>query len=371
MSLIEQQSTGTAVDVERKPPSLGEQLKQKEGQFNAALPAHIPVERFMRVVMTAVQNNPALAQADRQSLWNASMRAAQDGLLPDGREGALVIYKTKEKQRDGKEVWIEKVQWMPMIAGIRKKVRNSGEIATWDAQVVHKNDHFEFELGDDPFIKHKPALDNPGEVIAAYSVAVLKSGEKSREVMTRAQIEKVRSASRSKDRGPWVDWFEEMCRKTVARRHSKLLPMSTDLDDLIRRDDSLYDMAGARDHAQALAGGKPLSLAAKMALLAERPAKDIDQDVPASNGVPVRDESAEEDPKDAGAGAAPASEPFLGDDPDPEAARQALLDRLRPLTMDGMRPWSVARNKLTDAEKAVLRPGDLEGLNDAARKAGP
>jgi recombination protein RecT len=40
-----------------------------------------------------------------------------------------------------------------------------------------------------------------------------------------------------------------MARKTVARRHSKVLPMSTDLDDLMRRDDALYDHDGASDRA--------------------------------------------------------------------------------------------------------------------------
>jgi recombination protein RecT len=106
-----------------------------------------------------------------------------------------------------------------MIAGLRKKVRNSGEIATWDAQVVHEKDHFEFELGDDPYIKHKPFMGgNRGKVIAAYSVATLKTGEKSREVMTVEQIERVRAMSKAKDRGPWVDHYEEMCRKTVARQ---------------------------------------------------------------------------------------------------------------------------------------------------------
>ena len=203
--------------------------------FQASLPAHIPVERFMRVIMTAVQLNPALGNADRASLWTSAMKAATDGLLPDGRDGALVIYKTKalEKDERGRDLYIEKVQWMPMIAGIRKKVRNSGEIVTWDAQVVHAKDDFQYELGDDPFIKHKPFMDgDPGPVVGAYSVATLKGGEKSREVMTKAQLDKVRASSKSKDRGPWVDWYEEMCRKTVARRHSKVLPMSTDLDDV-------------------------------------------------------------------------------------------------------------------------------------------
>jgi recombination protein RecT len=161
-----------------------------ESQFKAALPAHIPAERFMRVLMTAIQNNPALFNIDRRSLWNAAMRAAQDGLLADGRDGAIVVYKSKNGPV---------AQWMPMIAGLRKKVRNSGEIATWDAQVVREKDRFEFRLGDDPLIVHQPSLDpNPGAIIAAYSIATLKTGEKSREVMSVADIERIRRRSRAR-----------------------------------------------------------------------------------------------------------------------------------------------------------------------------
>ena len=76
-----------------------------------------------------------------------------------------------------------------------------------------------------------------GKIIAAYSVAVLKSGERSREVMWVDEIEDVRKASRYPDGGPWVTWFGEMCKKTVAKRHAKVLPMSSDLDDLLRRED--------------------------------------------------------------------------------------------------------------------------------------
>ncbi|TGQ26791.1 recombinase RecT, partial [Mesorhizobium sp. M4B.F.Ca.ET.214.01.1.1] len=67
------------------------QFANMNDQFKAALPAHIPVERFARVVMTAIQNKPELLSAPRKDLFNAAMKAAQDGLLPDGREGALVL----------------------------------------------------------------------------------------------------------------------------------------------------------------------------------------------------------------------------------------------------------------------------------------
>ena len=254
-------------------PTFGAELATKVTAFSTALPKHIPQERFARVIMTAVQRNPDLLKADRQSLWNSAMQAAADGLLPDGREGALVVYNTKDGKDDrGRDVWIKKVQWLPMIAGIRKKVRNSGAITDWTAQVVHANDEFEYELGDDPFIKHKPLLDGDrGPVIAAYSVATLKGGEKSREVMTRTELDKVKGASKSPDSGPWKTWFEEMCRKSVAKRHAKVLPMSTDLDDLLRRDDELYDLRAASDRNGTT---QRLSLGGKLDALAEGPGPD-------------------------------------------------------------------------------------------------
>lgn len=260
---------GTAV-VERNVTPIAEirvQLQNMEGQFKAGLPAHIPAERFMRVVMTAIQNNNDLLNVSRRSLWNAVMKAAQDGLLPDGREGAIVPYKGE-------------AQWMPMIAGIRKKVRNSGEIATWDVHAVHQNDAFEFELGDDPFIRHRPSLTERGEIIAVYSIATFKTGEKSRDVMSIGDVEKIRAKSRAKN-GPWSDptFYPEMAKKTVARRHSKVLPLSTDLDDLIRRDDELYDMKGAREEANAAAdaAGRPRSLGARLDVLSALPASALEQ----------------------------------------------------------------------------------------------
>lgn len=332
------------------------QLDGMAEQFKAALPAHIPVERFARVVMTAVQQTPELLACERRSLWNSAIKAAQDGLLPDGREGAMVIYNDKDRGKI--------VQWMPMVAGIRKKVRNSGEIATWDVYVVHANDDFDYELGDEPFIKHKPTLGDPGPVIAAYSVCTLKTGEKSREVMSVAAIEKVRKVSRAKDSkfGPWVNWYEEMCRKTVARRHSKVLPMSTDLDDLIRRDDALYDFEGAKEEA---AADRPKSLAGKLDLLAAgTPAHD------AATGEIV-DDDAEDTPPESGNRQAPADDGGGGSavelpqsDPDTTTAVPAQLsaDDRRKLRLLADALGSV--NTPAAVEKGAARFWNDHGLGD-------
>ncbi|KMO28550.1 recombinase RecT [Methylobacterium aquaticum] len=204
-------------------------FQRMSGEIAAALPPHIPPERFMRVVVTAVNGDPALLAADRKSLFESSMRAAQDGLLPDKREGALVIFSGR-------------VQWMPMITGILKKVRNSGELVSIGAHVAYENDRFAYVLGDEERIEHEPKLDGPrGKPRAAYAIAKTKDGGIYREVMSLEDIEKVRKVSRAANKGPWVDWWEEMARKTVLRRLAKRLPMSSDMDDLLRRDDELYD----------------------------------------------------------------------------------------------------------------------------------
>lgn len=203
-------------------------LQQMAPEFRAALPAHVSVEKFTRVAQTAIQNQPDLLNVDRRSLFGAIVRLAQDGLLPDGREAAIVKFG-------------DKAQAMPMIAGILKKVRQSGEVAYVSAQIVYSNDRFKWTLGFDENVEHEPApLDQePGEPVAAYAVAVLKDGSRLLEVMRKSEIEKVRQVSRSKNAGPWVQWWGEMARKTVMRRLSKRLPMSSDLDDAFERDETL------------------------------------------------------------------------------------------------------------------------------------
>ena len=124
-------------------------------QFALALPSHISPDKFQRVAITAIQNNPDLLQADRRSLYAACMKLAQDGVLPDGREAALVTFNTKQK--DG--TWIKAVQPMIMVAGILKKVRQSGELSTIHAAVVYANDKFRYWVDTEgQHIEHEPIL---------------------------------------------------------------------------------------------------------------------------------------------------------------------------------------------------------------------
>jgi recombination protein RecT len=189
--------------------------------------------------MVAVQRNPdLLAKADRRSLLLSLQRAAQDGLMPDGREGAIVLFGNQ-------------ATWMPMVAGLMKLARNSGEIASISAHVAYKGEKFRVVLGDEERIEHERDLDMAdGEIVAAYAVATLKNGEKIREVMTRAQIEKVRNVSRAKNNGPWVQWYDQMAIKSAIRRLSKRLPLSTDRDD-----DERFQRAAEREDERSAIDG--------------------------------------------------------------------------------------------------------------------
>jgi phage RecT family recombinase len=236
-----------------------EALEYWTPNLSGGLPDHIPVERFKRVLVTAVSTNSELARADRRSLFNACARCAHDGLYPDGREAALVVYNTKVKKRmrdqntgeflktpDGKyverEYWAQLVQYMPMIAGIRKRMRNTGQVLSADAHVVYAKDKFHRMEGDDAKIVHEPAPlgQDRGDPIGAYAIIKLANGEVLREVMRKEDIEHIRTSfSKAPNSPAWTKTPGEMWKKTVLRRCSKAAPSGSDLDVLLNREEEI------------------------------------------------------------------------------------------------------------------------------------
>lgn len=257
---------------------LQQQLSVRAEQFKAALPGHISLEKFQSTVITAVQSDPELLRANRQSFLLACQKAAQDGLLPDKREAALVIFKRNFKDAQGAWQQALEVAYMPMVYGLRKKILQSGEITDISTNVVYRREAAEgaflYEEGTERYLRHRPMLDlskedaDDANIIAAYSMATFRDGSRSFEVMRRFEIDEVREVSQTgatkdrygKDRkpsGPWVDWFAEMAKKTVMRRHSKTLPMSGDLVDVEAQDEV---NARSLDNVLSIPGGKAVAL---------------------------------------------------------------------------------------------------------------
>lgn len=217
--------------------------------FGNLLPSHIQPTRFQDVVLTALKRDPSLLDADRNSLFLACEEAANDGLLPDKKEGAFVIYNNKVKVRVGnghatEDKWVKQVRWMPMIFGIRKKMFQAGVLEVI-VELVYKNDFYQREAGDSGAIVHRPLdFGDRGPVIGGYAIIKTKDGGVFREVMSLEQIDAVERVSKS-DSGPWKGPFKpEMQRKTILRRLAKQVPLSPEVERVVSRDDVFYDLPG-------------------------------------------------------------------------------------------------------------------------------
>lgn len=224
-------------------------LIRMQPEFEKALPPHISAAKFVRTIQTAISTTPALMKADRSSLWAACTQASQAGLMPDGREAALVPFGNK-------------VQFMPMVSGLLKLARNSGEIKSINANVVYEHDEFEYWVDSDgEHIKHRPNFKSDrGPFMAVYAMATTKDGGVYIEVLTADQIKAIESASRGSNT-PWKGPFrDEMIKKSAIKRLYKRLPSSTDLESAIEADNSFFDLNQVNNNPEPRAVNEPLNV---------------------------------------------------------------------------------------------------------------
>ena len=242
------------------------EVKARESDYKSLLPPDVSKDRFVASALAAVREKPELLQATSRSLFSAVTKAAQDGLLPDGREGVILSFNTKirYKNQNGnwQDRWENQAAWMPITEGLRKRARTLDGILV-GAEVVYYRDLFDLNLGDAPSLVHKPPKlgEKRGPGVGCY--AIFRKGDEilHREIMSLEQIEVVRGQSRNKEGLLWKTFWEEAWRKTVIRRGFKSVPVSPALDQIIRRDDDLYDFdndgTGARAPNQLPAGVRP------------------------------------------------------------------------------------------------------------------
>jgi recombination protein RecT len=123
-----------------------------------------------------------------------------------------------------------------MIGGLLKRFRNSGQFLSVTANCVRESDQFVFWIDEDgEHLRHTPG--DVGPYVKAYAIAKTKDGGTFIRVMSKAEIDKRRAVSKARDGVMWREWWDEAAMKTVLRNLSKRLPSSSDLDELLRRDD--------------------------------------------------------------------------------------------------------------------------------------
>ena len=193
--------------------AINEQLKKNRAAIMATLPQGFNYDRMCRTVINAVSTDYMLAKCSTSSIFLSTVRAFGLGIEPNGplSEGYLISFWNSKKG-------CNEAQFMPSYKGLINLARRSGEIADIYAKAVYENDTFEVEEGTDRKIIHKPDYRKVrGKAVCYYAVFHTKSGGVDFEVMSMDEILKVKNSSKSADKGPWVDWFEEMAKKTVIK----------------------------------------------------------------------------------------------------------------------------------------------------------
>ena len=206
----------TVIDIVRTPSF--------QKQMALAMPKSMTPDRLTRIVMTECRKAPALLKCSPESFYGAVLQCAALGLEPGSALGHCYLLPFGNgKDRAGRP----NAQLIIGYRGMIDLARRSGQIISLQAWTVHAQDTFNYQLGLDPDIQHVPASTaDRGPVTHVYAVAKLKGGGVQFEVMSRAEIEKVRSTSKAGNSGPWASHWEEMSKKTVIRRLFTYLPVS-------------------------------------------------------------------------------------------------------------------------------------------------
>lgn len=181
-----------------------------------AMPRGLDPERMARIVLTEVRKNPKLAEASQQSFAGAMLTAATLGLEPGvNGECYLVPYKGE-------------VQLLVGYQGMVKLFLQHPQAKSIDAQVVYPDDFFEWELGTDAKITHRPGPKRNGEPTHYYAVAELLSGAKQFVVLTADEVKKLRGGKTGTS-GPIADPMHWMEKKTAVRQLFKMIPKTTQM----------------------------------------------------------------------------------------------------------------------------------------------
>lgn len=240
-------ATGRTTDIAAAARAAGKDpvvaaLTNAMAKMKNVLPTHITPEKMARLSLGELRLNDKLreaAQKNPESFVSAVMLASQSGLEIGGAKGHgyLVPYKGE-------------VTFMPGYRGLIDLARRTGQVTSIGVHVVYEEDEFEMELGLEERVIHKPNLDGDrGKPRLVYGVARFTDGSHHFDWMPMQDVDRIMKGSQSKgDWGPWKDHKPEMIRKTMIRRLTKYLPMSSD------RLEKAVDASDAFDAGQTIDG---------------------------------------------------------------------------------------------------------------------
>lgn len=127
-------------------------------QMALALPKHLTADRMARLALTAFSTTPKLQECEARTIAASIMTASTLGLEPGvNGQGFLIPYGTT-------------CTFVPGWKGLVDIVNRSGRATVWTG-AVFDGDHFEYALGDRPFVQHRPGdEDDPSKLTHVYAI---------------------------------------------------------------------------------------------------------------------------------------------------------------------------------------------------------
>lgn len=209
------QSNGAA-----KAPTVYSMIEAQKSEIARALPKHMDADRLARIAITVIKQTPALGNCDPISLVGALMTCSQLGLEPGPLGEAYLVPFGRQ------------VTFIPGYRGLIKLAWQSGMLEEITAKVVRERDHFEYSFGLNAKLEHVPARGERGAVTDVWALAKFKNGGHAYEVMSVADVEKIRARSKASKSGPWVTDWDAMAKKTVIKQLMKFVPLSPELHNV-------------------------------------------------------------------------------------------------------------------------------------------
>lgn len=222
MTVPAQQKTG-AVQAHANFPweSILQSQEQEFAKIVKASNSQIDFSKELVFANQAMLGNDYLASVamgNRASLATAFVSLAATGLTLNPVEKQAYLVPRKGKV-------ILDISYLGMI----RMAQKVGAIQWAATELVYDKDQFDY-LGVASVPVHKfdpfaPTKDR-GELRGAYCIAKLMDGTYLVNTMSAEKIYKIRNASDAfqKKKGPWIDWFEEMVRKSVIRQAAPMWP---------------------------------------------------------------------------------------------------------------------------------------------------
>lgn len=203
---------------QKQPQSMWmQELHNAFPKFQQINPEKARVE--LGFAMQIFQGNAYLQKCEPQSIFNAVVNVARTSITlnPVMRLAYLIPRKNK---------CVLEFSYMGLVA----MLRDNGCIKSISAHIIYEDEEFDYDVAQNR-IYHKPKWaktekeHKEREKVGCYSRATLPNGEVVFEFMPMWEIEKVKSMSEGSNSqySAWQTWEDEMIKKSVIKRHFKML----------------------------------------------------------------------------------------------------------------------------------------------------